>query len=214
MKFRESALAHRYLDGLRGIEIGGSAHNPFGLLTKNVDYVADMDTIFKKQEVLQCGSAMPVDIVAPGDALPVADASQDFVISSHVIEHFFDPINALHEWLRVVRPGGYVFIIAPHKARTFDRDEPRTTLAELIDRHDGKVREADGDAHRHYSVWITEDLLELCRHLGLEVVCWRDEDDKVGNGFTVVIQKPGRLPGPARPLRGFARLAERVRRLF
>ena len=38
MKFKESALAHRLLDGLEGIEIGGSAHNPFGLKTRNVDY--------------------------------------------------------------------------------------------------------------------------------------------------------------------------------
>ena len=37
MKFRESAIAHKYLDGLKGIEIGGSAHNPFGLDTINVD---------------------------------------------------------------------------------------------------------------------------------------------------------------------------------
>jgi hypothetical protein len=33
MKFMESKLAHQYLDGLKGIEIGGSAHNSFGLDT-------------------------------------------------------------------------------------------------------------------------------------------------------------------------------------
>ena len=48
MKFPESALAHKYLDGLKGIEIGGSAHNPFGLDTINVDYTDDMTTIYKK----------------------------------------------------------------------------------------------------------------------------------------------------------------------
>lgn len=37
MKFPESALAHKYLDGLKGIEIGGAAHNSFGLDTINVD---------------------------------------------------------------------------------------------------------------------------------------------------------------------------------
>ena len=39
------------------------------------------------------------------------------------------------EWLRVVRPGGYVFIIAPHKERIFDKERERTTLQETIDRH-------------------------------------------------------------------------------
>jgi hypothetical protein len=28
---KEHALAHRWLDGLSGIELGASAHNPFGL---------------------------------------------------------------------------------------------------------------------------------------------------------------------------------------
>lgn len=36
-KFRESPLAHRLLDGLTGLEIGGAAHNAFGLDVLNVD---------------------------------------------------------------------------------------------------------------------------------------------------------------------------------
>ena len=39
---RDSALAHRWLDGLRGVEIGGAAHNAFGLDTINVDRTRDM----------------------------------------------------------------------------------------------------------------------------------------------------------------------------
>ena len=192
MKFPESALAHKYLDGLAGLEIGGSAHNSFGLNTRNVDFAAQPDTVFKKAEIKLCGEALPVDIVAPGDDLPVADESQDFVISSHVIEHFFDPIRAIKEWWRVIKPGGYIFIIAPHKERTFDKERPRTTLAELIARHEGSIPKPEVDTHRHYSVWIAEDLLELCRHLKLEVIKCQDPDDKVGNGFTVVIRKDGR----------------------
>jgi glycosyltransferase involved in cell wall biosynthesis/predicted SAM-dependent methyltransferase/tetratricopeptide (TPR) repeat protein len=187
--FKESQLAHQYLDGLEGLEIGGSSHNQFGLKTKNVDYTADLTTVHKLEEIKMCGQALKVDIVAPGDALPVADASQDFVISSHVIEHFFDPIKAIKEWLRAVRPGGYVFIIAPHKERTFDKDKPRTTLAELLDRHTGIIPPPAVDTHHHYTIWTTEDLLELCRHLELNVIASQDKDDKVGNGFTVVIQK-------------------------
>src|ERR1700722_14924094 len=122
MIFRESKLAHQYLDGLAGLEIGGAAHNPFGLETKNVDYVASLDTVYKKAEIEYCGEALKVDIIASGDELPVPDESQDFVVSAHVIEHFFDPIKAIKEWLRVVRPGGYIFIVAPHKERTFAKN--------------------------------------------------------------------------------------------
>ncbi|KAI1732476.1 methyltransferase domain-containing protein [Ditylenchus destructor] len=134
------------------------------------------------------GTFAKVDVVASGDDLPFPDGSQDFVISAHVIEHFYDPIKAIKEWLRVVRPAGFVFIIAPHKERTFDRYRNRTTLDELLDRH-AHPNPPLPDDHRHYTVWITEDLLELCNFLKWKVVAWQDSDDKVGNGFTVIIQK-------------------------
>src|SRR5690242_12882690 len=50
LKFKESKLAHQLLDGLRGIEIGASAQNPFGLNTLNVDYSDDYTSIFKEEE--------------------------------------------------------------------------------------------------------------------------------------------------------------------
>jgi glycosyltransferase involved in cell wall biosynthesis len=185
MRFQESALAHQLLDGLEGIEIGGSAHNAFGLKTRNVDFTADL-TIFKQEEVRMCGEMMPVDIVAPGDRLPLDDNSVDFVISSHVIEHFPDPIRALREWHRVVRPGGYIYVIAPHKQRTFDRDRPRTPLAELIKRHETGA--GPDPSTGHCSVWITEDFVELVQWLGWSVVAVQDTDDKVGNGFAVAVR--------------------------
>lgn len=186
--YSDSALAHHYLNGLWGLEIGGSAHNSFRLNTLNVDYTDDYSTCFKQEEIRACGSYMKVDIVAPGDDLPFKDNTVDFVISSHVIEHFYDPIKAVEEWLRVVKPGGFVYIIAPHKERTFDRDRPRTTIAELIERHKYPIDPALDD-HHHWSVWITADFLEFCRHFNWRVVDYQDVDDKVGNGFAIVIQK-------------------------
>lgn len=189
LHFKESALAHALLDGLRGLEIGASAHNAFGLNTLNVDYTDENNTAFKKEEIQNTGSFAHVDIVSPGDDLPFKDNFWDFVISSHVIEHFYDPVKTVQEWLRVIKPGGYVYIIAPHKERTFDKDRPRTTLAEIIDRHD-HPNPPIPDHHGHYSVWITQDFLDICSHYGWPVVAVQDVDDKVGNGFTVVIQKP------------------------
>ena len=86
--------------------------------------ITDELTVFKQEEIKLCGEALPVDIVSPGDQLPLEDNSVDFVVSSHVIEHFPDPIKALSEWYRVVKPGGYLYIIAPHKERTFDNERP------------------------------------------------------------------------------------------
>ena len=139
-------------------------------------------------ESANVGSVLPVDILASGDDIPVPDESEDFIVSAHVIEHFPDPIKTLKEWYRIVRPGGYIFMIVPHKERTFDKELPRTTLQELIDRHEGKI-EAKPNVNDHSSVWITEDMMELIKYLGWNIVETQDIDDKVGNGFTVVIQK-------------------------
>ncbi len=195
MAFPDSTLAHRLLDGLVGIEIGGSSHNPFNLRgALNVDYSASMQTPFKEEERKTSGWALPVDVVAWGDDLPFDDESLDYVVSSHVLEHFYDPIKAIREWLRVVRPGGYVYMVVPHKERTGDSPRPRTTLAELLERHAGDAPVLpEEQLTAHHSVWITADVVELCRYLGLDVVAQQDVDDKVGNGFTVVVKKPGIL---------------------
>jgi SAM-dependent methyltransferase len=190
--FRESALAHKLLDGLRGIEIGGSAHNAFGLNTLNVDYTDDYTTVFKKQEIELVGECMKVDIVASGDDLPFKDNTVDFVISSHVIEHFYDPVKTIEEWLRVVKPGGYVFIIAPHRDRIGELAGIRTLPAEIIERHE-HPNPPKLDNHGHYSCWKTQDFVGFCQHYGWKIATVQDRDDKVGNGFTVVIQKEGTL---------------------
>jgi SAM-dependent methyltransferase len=171
-----------YLEGLKGIEIGAAAHNDFRVDALNVDRYASMDTVYKRAERKVCGRAKPVDIVAPGHDLPLQDDSVDFVLASHVLEHIPDPIAALREWVRVARE--YVVLIVPHRDRTFDRDRPLTPLSELIERHEtGFSSEED----RHWSVWTCETFLELCDHLGLQVLEARDPDRKNGNGFAVVL---------------------------
>jgi ubiquinone/menaquinone biosynthesis C-methylase UbiE len=189
-----SAAAHRYCIG-HGLEIGGSASNPFRLDTLNVDFTDSMTTVFKLAEVKACGTAMPVDIVAPGDDLPVADESQDFVVSSHVLEHFTNPVKALLEWDRVVRPGGTIFLIVPHKDRTFDSASERTTLEHSIADYNSDCRTPHTDPGGHDHVWVTEDIVGMIHwmreHLGVswEVLEVQDRDDKVGNGFAIAIRK-------------------------
>jgi len=195
-KFPESALAHKYLDGLNGVEIGGSAHNGFGIKgCRNVDWTAE-HTLAKADEVKLCGEFLPVDIVADAAALPFNDASLDYVISSHQIEHHWDPIGVLKEWRRVVRPGGYLFIVVPHKDRCEpDNTMPTTTLAELEARHRGDTKPPDdypGMFYAHRSFWNPEAFREVLYSLALPVVDHLSVDDKVGNGFTFVCQKPER----------------------
>ena len=191
--FPESATAHKYCVG-KGLEIGGSAHNPFGLNTLNVDFTDSLNTEFKKEEVRICGKASKVDIVSYGDDIPLPDGSQDFVLSSHVFEHFPNPIKALLEWDRLIRPGGIIFMIVPHKERTFDKNNERTQLQHLIEDFVNNNHESHGDPNGHDHCWITEDILELISWMNEKLVKWQivevqDVDDKVGNGFTIVIRK-------------------------
>ena len=191
-KTRHSDIVTKYLSGLKGIEIGGGAHADFGINAIKIDRIdisKNDKNLYSIEQMKKGGFIQDVDIIADGDNLPFKDSTVDFVFTSHVLEHFFDPIKALEEWYRITKKGGYIFMIVPHKERTFDKDRERTTLQELIGRHDGSIKSENQNTDMHHSVWITEDLLELCKYLNYNVVDYQDTDDAVGNGFTIVIQK-------------------------
>jgi SAM-dependent methyltransferase len=67
----------------------------------------------------------------------------DAVLTSHVIEHLADPLSALQEWHRVLRPSGRIVIVAPHKDGTFDHLRPVTPLAHLTGDTAAKTPESD-----------------------------------------------------------------------
>ena len=175
-----SRLADRYLRGLQGIEIGGSANNDFFLETINVDLRPTPSTA--EAQLRYAGRTLSVDVVAPAQQLPFADASFDFVLASHVLEHVPDPIQALAEWVRVARR--YVYLILPAPDNEFDSGRPLTTVQELVDRHrDGFT----SDQEIHWSVWSSQTFGDLCSELGLRVLEIQAPDDKRGNGFAVVL---------------------------
>lgn len=184
--FPRSRLACECLKDLQGIEIGGSAANAFGLNTRNVDFVdhQKVDSVYAREQRRVCGEVMPVDVIAAGDSLPMDDATTDFVIASHVIEHFYDPIAAILEWIRVSER--FVYIIAPHKDRTLDRHRAVTPADELVQRF-RETKTSDSLKDQHWSVWRTADFVELIDFLELPIHTVQDRDDKIGNGFAVVI---------------------------
>ena len=53
------------------------------------------------------------------------------MLGSHVLEHLADPLGALAEWRRIVRPGGHVLLVVPHSEGTFDHRRPVTSLEHL-----------------------------------------------------------------------------------
>jgi ADP-heptose:LPS heptosyltransferase/SAM-dependent methyltransferase len=105
-----------------------------------------------------------------GQTLPFPEASQDAVFASHCLEHIDDDLNALRDWFRVLKIGGFLVVIVPHQflyeKRTslpsrFNADHKRFyTPASLI--HDieralepnsYRLRHvADNDAHFDYTL--------------------------------------------------------------
>jgi SAM-dependent methyltransferase len=189
-----SAFVQRHLHGMIGVEIGASAHNDYGLRAINVDRYPELDTPYKREELSLCGRMRNVDLVAPGDDLPFRDDTVDFVFASHVIEHFPDPLRALSEWRRVARRR--VVVVVPHRDRTFDAGRDLTPVHELLDRHATGFTSAED---KHWSVWNRESFVAMCGAAGLPVVDSLDPDDKLGNGFIVVIDagEAARSPSPS-----------------
>lgn len=238
--FQESALAHELLDGLKGLEIGGGMHNAFGLDTLNVDRVPVDHPDFAPYASEQIrlgninlegsGKVMPVDIVAPGNCIPVDDLSFDFVISSHVIEHFYDPIGAIKEWMRIAKQ--YIFINCPQRdALESDREKPLTELAEHTKRFSiaasineahlfkGEKRriidslktdfEEKANTDEHHSRWTPESFCDMCMWIcnttfgrGWNLHKWIAVDDKVHNGFCVVLKREYFMGTPGPELHG------------
>jgi SAM-dependent methyltransferase len=75
----------------------------------------------------------------------VPDASQDFVICSHVLEHVADPIGLLVDVHRVLRPGGVAMICLPDRRRTYDRYRDGTPLSHLVAEYEAGVTEVDDE---------------------------------------------------------------------
>jgi len=63
------------------------------------------------------GTCRPWDRkLGDGDATLLAGVepnSQDYVYSSHCLEHMADPIRALRRWIEVIKPCGYLYLVVP-----------------------------------------------------------------------------------------------------
>jgi len=130
---RES-IAYRYLSG-DGIEIG-ALHSPLKVPNGvTVHYLDRMPVNQLRQHYPELSeqNLVEIDIVDDGETLAsVLDASVDFVIANHMIEHCQNPIFSIENWLRVLKPGGILYMAVPDKRYTFDCERPVTALEHLI----------------------------------------------------------------------------------
>jgi predicted SAM-dependent methyltransferase len=146
------AIAARYLHG-EGIEIG-ALHNPLPVSgSARVRYLDRLTVPELEQQYpeLRRKKLVEVDIVDDGERLTgVPEASQDFVIANHFLEHCQDPIGALENMFRVLRPGGVLYLAVPDKRFTFDSDRSVTPLEHILEDHRGGP---EGSRRQHFEEW-------------------------------------------------------------
>ncbi|MEZ2238925.1 methyltransferase domain-containing protein [Microcoleus sp.] len=127
-------IAFKYLSG-NGIEVG-ALHAPLEVPDNVKVYYVDrmsVSDLRKQYPELNGINLIQADIVDNGETLSsIANNSWDFVIANHMIEHCQNPIGALENFLRVVKPGGIVYMGVPDKRYIFDVDRPMTSLDHLI----------------------------------------------------------------------------------
>lgn len=104
---------------------------------QGLDIGGKPDPLALYREVFSRMDAVRTWDLEDGDAQHLAgvdDESFDFVHSSHCLEHLHDPLQALRNWLRVVKPAGYVIFTVPDEdlyeqgqfPSTFNRDHKWT----------------------------------------------------------------------------------------
>jgi ubiquinone/menaquinone biosynthesis C-methylase UbiE len=204
MKFPLHRPTLDLLPGLKGIELGAAAHNPFGVDAINVAPEFN-EEVFRQAQLKLCGEITPVDLRGHAADIPVDDDSQDFVLSSHVLEHAPDLIRALVEMDRVVRPGGYVVIIFPQPDALPGDDRPLSDVEDIkrAYKEDWTFESAPEDAAfggrgGHYWKLTGEMFKDLVaslrrgnrhrRGLKWQLIGEESPDTKVGNGFWLAYQ--------------------------
>lgn len=216
-------LARRYLTG-SGIEIGALGFPlrvPPGVAVRYVDHLPREELIaFNRRSFelarIDAQAIPPVDVVDDGATLATfADATLDFVIANHVLEHIEDPVEALENWLRVLRDGGILFLALPDARRTYDAPRERTSVEHVLrDHRDGphnsrrahyeewarildavpperiaaRAEEfAAQDARHHFHVWELEGFLALLHALALPCVLELAQTNE--DEFAVVLRR-------------------------
>lgn len=144
----------KYIRGV-GIEIG-ALHNPLnltGLPVTKISYVDRMSSadLRKQYPELNDLPLVPVDLIDDGSGLfQIPDGSLDFIIANNLIEHMDNPILALQNWYRKLRPSGILYMAVPDKRFTFDADRPLTTVQHLLEDYQAPTGEQKQRNFQHF----------------------------------------------------------------
>lgn len=124
------------------LNLGSGPFHELGLLNRGAHKftVCDVDPRAIEQARNLWGSALGgADVLTIGAPLPYSPNTFDLVVSMDVIEHVLAPVEWTREALRVLKPGGKLFLTTPNYASTSFRIIEDTAL-EAIARVQGFSR--------------------------------------------------------------------------
>lgn len=146
-------FAARLLFG-EGLEIG-PLHLPLAVPPYvKVHYVDRMPVEELREEYPELAEweLTPVDVIDDGEVLgTIPEASQDFIVANHFLEHCEDPMGTIEVHLSKLKPGGILFYAVPDKRYTFDFRRPVTSLDHVIADHE---QGPERSRRAHYEEWV------------------------------------------------------------
>lgn len=93
------------------LDVGCGSGRNLEVLSRHVDWVMGVD---RSPAAVQLAATRRFAVVrADGSCLPLADDSLDLLTALDVLEHMDNDISVLHEFRRVLRPGGRLLLAVP-----------------------------------------------------------------------------------------------------
>jgi len=144
-----------FVEGKKGIEIGGPSVF-FKTVLPLYQKASDLDVVnFSNNTVweggIQTGQTFKYFgnkkghqyIYEATDLSQINSNTYDFLLSSNCLEHIANPLKALFEWKRVIKPGGALILILPNKVGGFDHNRPYTSFEHILDDFNDDTTEYD-----------------------------------------------------------------------
>ena len=144
-----------YIEGKNGLEIGG----PTGIFREGdivpvYGHIGTLDNCDFSTSTAWAKHTESFDFnprKAPGRTFfcdgsalkPIGESTYDVLLSSHNLEHFANPVKALKEWRRVLRPGGALILILPFYKATFDHRRKPTSVEHMLNDFEVNMGEDD-----------------------------------------------------------------------
>jgi SAM-dependent methyltransferase len=129
-----------------GIEFGAGTSPvsvPLDCEVRFADFISESELRAKSYPAQGDDFAPLSYVMGMEDMSQIADQSVDFIIAAHVIEHLRNPLQALQQARRKLRSGGYLVLIVPDQARSFDRERELTPLDHLVSDYQNPSAERD-----------------------------------------------------------------------